>query len=337
MAKYLTLQGLTTFWTKLKSDYIDKKVDKVEGKGLSTNDLTAELKSNYDAAYTHSQVAHAPANAQANVIEGIKINGVTQNPSDKVISFTIPTKISDLENDEGFKTENTTYTLSGNVSAVNGAAALTLTGSDSSTKTVTVTGVGSVKVTTDESGNLVVTGDTDYYSKSQIDSKVSTLNTAIANAVAGKLVIKKVSVLPETGDDNIIYLVPKTTSQTNNACDEYLWIESKWEKVGDTEIDLTDYITTSALNSALSGKVDKVDGKGLSTNDLTNALKSNYDTAYTHSQTAHAPANAQANVIETVKVNGVSVSPVEKAVNITLTGLGVETATDDEILAIFNS
>ena len=32
------------------------------------------------------------------------------------------------------------------------------------------------------------------------------------------------------------------------------------------------------------------------TNDLTNALKSNYDTAYAHSQSAHAPANAEANV-----------------------------------------
>ena len=31
------------------------------------------------------------------------------------------------------------------------------------------------------------------------------------------------------------------------------------------------------------------------TNDLTDALKSNYDTAYTHSQSAHAPSNAQKN------------------------------------------
>ena len=31
------------------------------------------------------------------------------------------------------------------------------------------------------------------------------------------------------------------------------------------------------------------------TNDLTNTLKSNYDTAYTHSQSAHAPSNAQKN------------------------------------------
>ena len=32
------------------------------------------------------------------------------------------------------------------------------------------------------------------------------------------------------------------------------------------------------------------------TNDLTNVLKSNYDKAYTHSQSAHAPTNAEANV-----------------------------------------
>jgi hypothetical protein len=38
------------------------------------------------------------------------------------------------------------------------------------------------------------------------------------------------------------------------------------------------------LVTALNGKVDKIAGKGLSTNDLTNTLKTNYDTAYNHSQ-----------------------------------------------------
>ena len=48
------------------SNQIGNKVDKVEGKGLSTNDLTNELKTNYDTAYTHSQSTHAPSNAQKN-------------------------------------------------------------------------------------------------------------------------------------------------------------------------------------------------------------------------------------------------------------------------------
>lgn len=55
------------------------KVDKVSGKGLSTNDLTAPLKSNYDAAYTHSQATHARTDAtkvEASSTNGqIKING----------------------------------------------------------------------------------------------------------------------------------------------------------------------------------------------------------------------------------------------------------------------
>ena len=38
-------------------------------------------------------------------------------------------------------------------------------------------------------------------------------------------------------------------------------------------VDLSGYATTQALNSGLAGKVDKVDGKGLSTNDFTDSLK----------------------------------------------------------------
>lgn len=75
------------------------KVDKVEGKGLSTNDLTNELKANYDAAYTHSQVAHAPADAQANVIESVKVNGTVLTVTGKAVDISVPTKVSELTND----------------------------------------------------------------------------------------------------------------------------------------------------------------------------------------------------------------------------------------------
>ena len=51
----------------------------------------------------------------------------------------------------------------------------------------------------------------------------------------------------------------------------------------------------TTVSTQIGGKVDKVTGKGLSTNDLTDTLKSNYDTAYTHSQSTHAPTNAQKN------------------------------------------
>lgn len=53
-SKFNTLVGTTSVSSQISSA-IANKVDKVSGKGLSTNDLTATLKSNYDAAYTHSQ------------------------------------------------------------------------------------------------------------------------------------------------------------------------------------------------------------------------------------------------------------------------------------------
>lgn len=79
---YITKTYLETqfknFAEKIKS-LLNNKVDKVEGKGLSTNDLTSELKSNYDTAYTHSQSTHARTDAtkvESSTTNGnIKING----------------------------------------------------------------------------------------------------------------------------------------------------------------------------------------------------------------------------------------------------------------------
>lgn len=56
-----SISGLAT--QTYVDDLVSIKVDKVTGKGLSTNDLTGALKGNYDAAYTHSQSAHARTDA----------------------------------------------------------------------------------------------------------------------------------------------------------------------------------------------------------------------------------------------------------------------------------
>ena len=85
---------------------VENKVDKVDGKGLSTNDLTNELKDQYDAAYEHSQADHAPSNAQENIIEKISVNGTVQTITEKGVDITVPTKVSDLTNDSGYITEH---------------------------------------------------------------------------------------------------------------------------------------------------------------------------------------------------------------------------------------
>lgn len=61
---------------------IDKKVDKVEGKGLSTNDYTTDEKTKLEGI---------ASDAQVNVIEIVKVNGVALTPTDKAVDVTVPT------------------------------------------------------------------------------------------------------------------------------------------------------------------------------------------------------------------------------------------------------
>ena len=103
--KLLTFDGVLYLWGKIKA-LLAKKVDKVDGKGLSTNDLTDTLKSNYDAAYTHSQQPHAPSGAQANVIESVKVNGSALAVTSKSVNIIVPTKTSQITNDSGFLTSH---------------------------------------------------------------------------------------------------------------------------------------------------------------------------------------------------------------------------------------
>lgn len=97
--KHITAEE-RTFWNT-----VSNKVDKVSGKALSTNDLTDTLKSNYDTAYTHSQSAHAPSNAEKNIIVSVKKNGTALSvDSDRAVNVTVPTKVSELTNDAKYIT-----------------------------------------------------------------------------------------------------------------------------------------------------------------------------------------------------------------------------------------
>lgn len=100
-------------------------------------------------------------------------------------------------------------------------------------------------------------------------------------------VAEVVTALPTTNIKKHIYLIKDASNVTQNKYEEYIYIgdtsatydASKWEKLGDfrATVDLTGYAKTTEVNAALSNKVDKVSGKGLSTNDFTAAYKSKLD------------------------------------------------------------
>lgn len=172
----------------------------------------------------------------------------------KALAMTVPTLLSQLTNDEGF-----------------------IKSADIPTKTSDLTNDSGF--VTNAATQAILDEFVNYYTKTQTYSKTEV--DALVNALK-QFEVVVVSELPTASASTLkkMYLVPAGDPETSNVKDEYVTIQSgnnySWEKIGSTAIDLSNYSTTTQtqamINTAVATKVDKVTGKGLSTNDLTNEL-----------------------------------------------------------------
>lgn len=85
-----------------------------------------------------------------------------------------------------------------------------------------------------------------------LEIKDSTARAAVA--AAGNLQYSVVTVLPENPKDfnveTIIYLVSKTAAtEEDDVFDEYIYIQDKWEHLGNTNINLNDYAKEAELGA----------------------------------------------------------------------------------------
>ena len=107
---------------------------------------------------------------------------------------------------------------------------------------------------------------TETYTQSEVNDLISQL---------ASLSVKIVESLPTSDiSTTTIYLI--NVSGTNNY-NQWMYINNTWSNIGSTSVDLTNYYTKTQTDTLLNDKVDKVSGKGLSTNDFTNAYKSTLD------------------------------------------------------------
>ena len=79
-----------------------------------------------------------------------------------------------------------------------------------------------------------VGGDT--YTKAEIDNMISQLKQF-------ETVYLDSGTLPVTGEPNVLYFLPRQTPEGNDFCYEYMWFNNRWEFIGSTEMDLSDYWT----------------------------------------------------------------------------------------------
>jgi len=107
------------------------------------------------------------------------------------------------------------------------------------------------------------------------------------------------------GDNDIIKVLDDSTH--NNATSYFRWKKSTstWQYVGSEG----PYYTKSETDALLNNKVNKETGKGLSTNDFTNADKTKLN---------GIESGAQVNKIESVKVNGSTQTITDKSVDISV-------------------
>lgn len=82
------------------------------------------------------------------------------------------------------------------------------------------------------------------------------------------LQIAVVDTLPATGESNIIYLIKKVGTGTD-IHDEYVYVEGNWEKIGTTDVDLSNYYTKTQVDSIKDTLDNKISNNTLSIANIT--------------------------------------------------------------------
>lgn len=237
---------------------IDTKVDKVEGKSLSTNDYVTADKTKVtninevieaaakNITATDISITLDKRNLVTNAVENIKLNLPASTtalaglmlPADKI-------KLNGIA-------AGAEVNVNADWNATEGDA-LILNKPTIPTVDVTKSYVDTQLATKANASNV--------YTKAEVDSKVSSVYrvkgsvASYANLPTVDVTIGDVYNVNDTGAN---YVATSTTPT--------------WDKLSET-VDLSGYATTAAMNSALGNKVDKVSGKVLSTNDYTTAEK----------------------------------------------------------------
>lgn len=130
-----------------------------------------------------------------------------------------------------------------------------------------------------EIDNIVNVEIGDQLKSSIIDNLTSSDTEKALSARQGKVLkelidnlanlqITVVDTLPTTGESNIIYLVKKAGTGTD-IHDEYVYVEGNWEKIGTTDVDLTNYYTKTQVDSIKDTLDNKISNNTLSITNIT--------------------------------------------------------------------
>ena len=318
--KFLDENGLLYYDGKIKGR-LNTKVDKVTGKGLSTNDLTNELKQTYDETVskvdqiiaeggepnvietvkvngtaltpdaekavnidlsgyakttdlptkvsdltndgdgtTGSKFAtEAYVNTNGGKIDKIKVNGTEQTITNKAVDITVPTKTSDLTNDSNFVADASYVHTDNNYTTAEKNKLSGVASGAQVNKIESIKVNGTAQTITSKAVDITVPTNNNQLTNGAGYQTASEVQTAINSAISGITGIdfQVVASLPATGTKGVIYLISNSGTGTN-IYDEYIWVTNRFEKIGTTEIDLSNYYNTTNLLALTNQEIDTI-------------------------------------------------------------------------------
>ena len=129
--KFLDLNGVSILWRRIKETFARKSetvsdisrddttftVTKADGTTFeftqkdTTYDVATTTASGLMSATDKAKLNGVESSAQENVIESVSVNGTEQSVTDKGVDITVPTAVSDLNNDLGYLSEESDPTV----------------------------------------------------------------------------------------------------------------------------------------------------------------------------------------------------------------------------------
>lgn len=204
--KYLDNNGLLYFWSQLKTLF-SGKVDKVDGKSLSTNDYTT-----------------AEQTKLGGIATGATVNAAyTSNPA--MNGTASPGSVAEYARGDHVHPVDTTRAPL-NSPTFSGAPAAPTAAAGTNTTQIATTAFVKDAITTAVSG-------------------ISSFSFEVVES------------LPASGSTGKIYLISNSGSGTN-IYDEYIWVNSAWEKIGTTAVDLSGYQLSADLTAITNTEIDTV-------------------------------------------------------------------------------
>lgn len=286
MKKYLDDNGLLYLVQKIKG-WLTTKVDKVDGKGLSTNDYTtaeknklsgisagAEANVNADWSSTSgdSQILNKPFNtigAGLSVTGGVlsATGGGTADSVDWENVVGKPDALSDFTNDVGFITDDDLPTK---VSELENDERYISTNSNADEKVVTIyarpTESGRIEVELGNhdvhlladysdipTNNNQLTNGAGYQTASQVETAI---NNKMSSVLKYKGTVANYSDLPANAQTGDTYNITNASSY-NNAGDNAAWNGSAWDILSGT-VDLSNYVETTDLVAITNAEIDTI-------------------------------------------------------------------------------